>query len=164
MNEIERLWTLGKASSKKPDFDGYVRISINKKRMLEHIYIWTSKFGPIPKGMEIHHKNHKRSDNRLENLQLLSISDHKKIHSGCYKNKKGIWIKPCNTCGKHKNIENNFYKKPKENTLNFECKECAILSNLLRRNKKKFKTAKLQIKILTQKIRENCKGKYDERN
>lgn len=36
--------------------------------------------GPIPDDHDIHHRNEDRADNVLTNLQLLSKSDHTKLH------------------------------------------------------------------------------------
>lgn len=46
-----------------------------KKQFLVHVLIYTSFNGPIPDGMTIDHINSIKSDNRLENLQLLSGAD-----------------------------------------------------------------------------------------
>lgn len=43
-------------------------------------WIWIKANGPIPKGFEIHHKNHNCSDDRLDNLELLSGESHAKYH------------------------------------------------------------------------------------
>ena len=36
--------------------------------------------GEIPKGMDIHHKNLNKLDNRIENLQMMTKSEHQKLH------------------------------------------------------------------------------------
>lgn len=53
--------------------DGYIRISINKKKYREHRLIWAMFNGKI--AGEIDHKNRNRSDNRIENLRDVSHSD-----------------------------------------------------------------------------------------
>lgn len=56
--------------------DHYVRFSPCKDgryvKMVVHRAMWEAFIGPIPKGMEINHKNLDRADNRLENLELLT--------------------------------------------------------------------------------------------
>lgn len=51
----------------------------------EHRKVWQEHFGPIPKDdlgrtYEIHHKNGNHMDNRIENLQCVTIEEHFKIH------------------------------------------------------------------------------------
>ena len=72
---------------------GYRVIWIKGKSVLEHRHIWKNKYGKIPKGYTLHHINKDKLDNRIENLQLLLISEHLKLH---YKerniNSKGQFI------------------------------------------------------------------------
>ena len=60
--------------------DGYKGSSINGRSELEHRRVWRKAFGEIPKGFHIHHKNGDKKDNRLENLELISASEHTKLH------------------------------------------------------------------------------------
>lgn len=46
----------------------------------EHVRIWEAAHGPVPKGYEIHHKNKDKKDNRLENLELLTVKEHWQRH------------------------------------------------------------------------------------
>lgn len=46
----------------------------------EHILVYEAAHGPIPKGMIIHHKNGKCDDNRLENLEMVTQSEHRMRH------------------------------------------------------------------------------------
>ena len=59
------------------------------KRMALHRWVWTQANGPIPTGMHVHHKNHDHKDNRLENLELITPSQHSKIHGR--QSKKTTW-------------------------------------------------------------------------
>lgn len=43
-------------------------------------WVWIQANGPIPEGHEIHHRNDDCSDDRLENLQCLTISEHQALH------------------------------------------------------------------------------------
>lgn len=55
--------------------DGYISISINKKRMLEHHLVMMKYLGRSLKNEErIHHKNGIRNDNRIENLELWTVA------------------------------------------------------------------------------------------
>jgi hypothetical protein len=60
----------------------YIQVTVNGKRIYEHHYIYCLEHGlkEIPKGYEVHHINQNRSDNRIENLVLLSIEEHKIKH------------------------------------------------------------------------------------
>ena len=49
-------------------------------RNLEHRRIWVSHYGTIPEGYVVHHKNGDKKDNRIENLQCVSIKEHGKLH------------------------------------------------------------------------------------
>lgn len=59
---------------------GYYRISIDSKIYEVHRLVWETFVGPIEDGYVIHHKNHIKADNRLENLELLSEDEHRKLH------------------------------------------------------------------------------------
>jgi len=50
-------------------------------RELMHRVVWESEKGRIPKGWDIHHINHDKTDNNIENLELYTKSDHAKKFS-----------------------------------------------------------------------------------
>ena len=66
----------------KDDKTGYYLSSnINGKRYRLHRYIWEYYNGEIPKGYHIHHKDHNKNNNELENLELLTKEEHRIRHS-----------------------------------------------------------------------------------
>lgn len=52
----------------------------NGKRQRLHRYIWEYYNGEIPKGYDIHHKDHNKDNNELDNLELISKSQHSRLH------------------------------------------------------------------------------------
>jgi hypothetical protein len=63
--------------------NGYVIIRVDGKKVSEHRHVWQAINGDIPDGFVIHHVNGIRSDNRIENLELIESNRlHKrKYHS-----------------------------------------------------------------------------------
>ena len=64
------------------DGAGYVTVNIgNGKQARQHRLIAEQMLGrPLNNGEVIHHKNGNRSDNRVENIEVLSQSEHMKKH------------------------------------------------------------------------------------
>ena len=44
--------------------------------VFEHVLVWESVYGPVPKGSHIHHRNGVKHDNRIENLEMLTPKAH----------------------------------------------------------------------------------------
>lgn len=63
----------------RDDKTGYYLNSTIKERM--HRYVWRYYNGPIPKGYHIHHIDHDKSNNTIENLQLITIKKYTTMHS-----------------------------------------------------------------------------------
>lgn len=66
-----RRMKIGDAAGYMKD-DGYMRVRCRGGQYYVHRIIWEMHNGPIPKGMEVDHVNHVRTDNRIENLRLVS--------------------------------------------------------------------------------------------
>ena len=62
----------------RDDKTGYYLNSTIRKRI--HRYVWEYYNGEIPDGYQIHHKDGDKSNNSIENLELLKKSDHCKLH------------------------------------------------------------------------------------
>ena len=110
---------------------GYFRYARDKEGKLrfEHCIIWEKHNGKIPLGMQIHHKDLDKANNKIENLQIVTPTDHKRYHTGC-RLINGGWEKPCKTCGEFKkaNKENWYYSR---GWINGKiCKPCFIIKSL----------------------------------
>ena len=73
-----------------------INLSKNGKRPQQkfflHRFIWEQANGPIPQGMQIDHLNRNKSDNRLENLDLKTPSEHgRKTFRTVYINNDPCW-------------------------------------------------------------------------
>lgn len=81
--ELNHAWKGGRYIGK----DGYIHIRDidNKKYIREHCLLMQKHIGrKLNIGEVVHHKNGVKTDNRIDNLQLLTISEHKKIHGNQY--------------------------------------------------------------------------------
>lgn len=73
---------------KKKRSDGYISVYFpshprsNKcGYIMEHDYVMEQYIGrPLKKDEIVHHKNHIRHDNRIENLQLMTFKEHASLH------------------------------------------------------------------------------------
>lgn len=65
-----------------PQINGYYRSTINKRKLM-HRVVWEFYKGKIPKNHDIHHINKNISDNKIENLELYTKSEHaRKFNTG----------------------------------------------------------------------------------
>ena len=78
--------------------DGYVEVRVNGRRKLEHVHLMEQHLGRrMNRGEVVHHKNADRTDNRLENLEVMTVSEHMRLH-----HKNGVShrrrVKRCRIC------------------------------------------------------------------
>lgn len=74
----------------------YKTKSVNGEMIREHRLVMEKKLGRKLESWEhVHHINHNKLDNRLENLEVLSASEHSKIHHP----EAPKPIKVCEYCG-----------------------------------------------------------------
>lgn len=55
-------------------------ISTSCPKIRAHVWVWIYYHGKPPKGFHIHHKDGNKSNNSIENLNILTISDHVNHH------------------------------------------------------------------------------------
>lgn len=85
----------GVGVSKKPN--GYMEITMGaNKGKGQHRAVMEKHLGrPLASGEVVHHANHDRADNRLENLEVMSRAEHASHHAkqaNRQRNKKGQYI------------------------------------------------------------------------
>ena len=60
---------------------GYPCLLFGRNRIAIHKIVWREKTGKkIPKGFSLHHKDWNRMNWEYDNLELLSIEDHRALH------------------------------------------------------------------------------------
>ena len=62
---------------------GYYRATEGDRELL-HRSVWKRERGSIPDGWQIHHIDHDKTNNEVENLECLTIEDHARLYNmGC---------------------------------------------------------------------------------
>jgi len=80
------------------DAKGYACIWLGGKNRKVHVLEWEKHNGEKPTGHEIHHKDQNKGNWSISNLELLTNSDHQRIHAGWIRD-GGEWVaKPCTAC------------------------------------------------------------------
>lgn len=88
ISEAHRKLNKGGIGAKKQRKDGYIAVyfpdhpkSTKDGYIMEHILVMECNIGRWIKENEVvHHKNHIRNDNRIENLELMTFSEHARLH------------------------------------------------------------------------------------
>jgi len=58
----------------------YARVRVPGGSRFVHRVLWEAHYGPIARNMQVHHINGCKKDNRIENLELLDVGEHARIH------------------------------------------------------------------------------------
>lgn len=74
----------------------YRKTKIQGKTFNYHRWLYEQTHGPIPDGYLVHHINHNKKDNRIENLTLMTSQEHSEHH-----NQKHSRVKECVMCGEN---------------------------------------------------------------
>src|SRR5262245_23100227 len=62
--------------------NGYGRLGSGKNRKQAHVLAWEERYGPVPKGMELHHISGNRQCVNIDgHLACLSTGEHMKHHN-----------------------------------------------------------------------------------
>lgn len=62
--------------------NGYILVNVGGKRIYKHRYVMQEFIGRNLKRFEVvHHKNHDKTDNRIENLEIIDNKSHSKLHT-----------------------------------------------------------------------------------
>lgn len=83
--------------------DGYVYVRPDAKtpRMAEHRLVMMRMVnGPLPSGHDVHHLNGDKTDNRPENLVIMTRSEHMSLHESDRANRWSRHHDACVTCGR----------------------------------------------------------------
>lgn len=75
---------------------GYPTVWVNNKNTLVHRLVWEEHNGEIPDGMDVHHKNGNKHDYSIDNLELISRTEHHRLHALKHGLGKGNLGKPKN--------------------------------------------------------------------
>lgn len=102
---------------------GYLRKWLDGRMQLAHRVEWELHRGPVPDGMQIHHRNGDKQDNRIENLEILDAITHKRLHEGCQL-RGGTWWKLCPKCGEWKPIDEEHWYFCRQGWPMYRCKPC----------------------------------------
>jgi hypothetical protein len=80
------IWKRNGLRAEQPQPDAYGRVIVQShpcRWVFAHRLIWLAAHGPIPAGLEVNHRNRRRWDNRLANLELTDDTGQVRHARGC---------------------------------------------------------------------------------
>lgn len=139
---------------------GYWISTTSNPRIRAHTWVWKIKNGDIPKGYHIHHKDKNKSNNNIENLELIFCFDHLSLHAREEKNRE----RSSKWCDKIRPLTKEWHKSKegiewhRKHGINTWKKREFIKINCL------FCSIEIITKVYHQKFcNQNCKAKYARR-
>jgi hypothetical protein len=110
---------------------GYLRYAKDNEGKLrfEHCIVWEKHNGKIPLGMQIHHVDFDKTNNSIENLLLVTPTEHKRYHSDCIL-RHGKWFKRCKCCGEYKEANDDYWYYSRGWINGKLCKKCFIKKSI----------------------------------
>ena len=161
-------WTL--VPFKPNTHDGYCSIGLGKKVVKYHHIVWiVCNKTLIPKGCIIHHLDEVKTNNSIENLQLLTHAEHREVHKDI--SEKGLQL--AHTVRRAKGKGYCFCKNGKTYRvtsqvnkvyMTFGCykeeADAKKVSLIVKENIPFFKTKEQFQALITQKIKELQQGEF----
>jgi hypothetical protein len=82
--------------------NGYVMDYVGSGRyQYQHRLVMEAHLGrPLDRREIVHHVNGDKHDNRVENLEIMSQSEHRALHGGAKGPRPHLWKRRCAWCGK----------------------------------------------------------------
>jgi len=125
MNKQKIIHQLGYILLYKPDHP----FCDNHGYVFEHRLVMEQKIGKYlnRKTEKIHHVDGNVKNNNIENLQILTHKEHKRIHNGWWLN-NGKWFKVCRTCNQELEVNGKNFTKRNGQAKGYlsECKKCIV--------------------------------------